>query len=72
MKILSPRQQYVAQIQTSPGLILYDLLRRQIRYIKAHTDRTRFGNATRIVDFQCRSALIFFHCSQTFGNVLAI
>ena len=24
--------------------------------IKAHTDRTRFGNATRILDFQCRLA----------------
>ena len=40
--------------------------------VKAHTDRTRFGNATRILDFQCRLALIFFHFSQTFGNVLAI
>ena len=40
--------------------------------LKAHTDRTRFGNATRILDFQCRLALVFFHFSQTFGNVLAI
>ena len=39
---------------------------------KAHTDRTRFGNATRILNFQCRLALIFFHFSQTLGNVLAI
>ena len=31
--------------------------------LKAHTDRTRFGNATRILDFQCRLALIFFHFS---------
>ena len=40
--------------------------------LKAHTDRTRFGNATQISDFQCRLALIFFHFFQTFGNVLAI
>ena len=37
--------------------------------LQAHTDRTRFGNATRILDFQCRLTLILF---QTSGNILAI
>ena len=39
---------------------------------KAHTDQTRFGNATRISDVQCRLTLILVHCSQTFGYVLEI
>ena len=39
--------------------------------LKAHKNRMRFGNATRILDFQGRSTLILFHFFQTFGNILA-
>ena len=57
-----------------PFKITITILRRVLYRspLKAHTDRTRFGNWTRISDFQCRLALIFFHFSQTFGNILAI
>ena len=40
--------------------LLVIILRRTL-YLKAHTDQTRFGNATRILDFQCRLTLILFH-----------
>jgi hypothetical protein len=35
--------------------------------VKAHTDRTRFGNATRIFSFQWHLTLIFFN---VFSNIL--
>jgi hypothetical protein len=36
--------------------------------LKAHTDRTRFGNATRIFSFQWHLTLIFFNDFQIFGT----
>jgi hypothetical protein len=36
--------------------------------LKAHTDRTRFGNATRIFSFQWHLTLIFFNVFQIFGT----
>jgi hypothetical protein len=36
--------------------------------LKALTDRTRFGNATRIFNFQWHLTLIFFYVFQIFGT----
>jgi hypothetical protein len=36
-----------------------------------HTDRTRFGNATRIVSFQWHLTLIFFNVLQILGTTLS-
>jgi hypothetical protein len=43
--------------------------------VKAHTDRTRFGNATRISSFQWHLTLIFFNIFEivaTTEGILAI
>jgi hypothetical protein len=40
--------------------------------LKVHTDRTRFGNATRIFNFQWHLTSIFFNVFQIFGTTLAI
>jgi hypothetical protein len=40
--------------------------------VKAHTDRTRFGNATRIFNFQWHLTSIFFYVFQIFGTAWAI
>jgi hypothetical protein len=39
---------------------------------KAHTDRTRFGNATRISSFQWHLTLIFFNVFEIVGTTEAI
>jgi hypothetical protein len=39
---------------------------------KVHTDRTRFGNATRIFNFQWDLTSIFFYVFQIFGTTWAI
>ena len=49
-----------AQVELDRGNIWRQAITHTDR-TQAHTDRTRFGNATRISDFQCRLALIFFH-----------
>jgi hypothetical protein len=38
--------------------------------LKAHTDRTRIGYATRIFNFQWHLTLIFFYVFQIFGTTL--
>jgi hypothetical protein len=50
--------------QTEAISILFVLSKKQ--FLKAHTDRTRFGNATRIFSFQWHLTLIFFNVFQIF------
>jgi hypothetical protein len=38
--------------------------------VKVHTDRTRFGNATRIFNFQWHITSIFFYVFQIFGTAI--
>jgi hypothetical protein len=40
--------------------------------LKVHTDRTRFGKATRIFNFQWHLTSIFFYVFQIFGTTWAI
>jgi hypothetical protein len=40
--------------------------------LKVHTDRTRFGNATRIFNFQLHLTSIFFYVFWIFGTTWAI
>jgi hypothetical protein len=40
--------------------------------IKVHIDRTRFGNATRIFNFQWHLTSIFFYVFQIFGTTYPI
>jgi hypothetical protein len=44
----------------------------KIARVMVHTDRTRFGNATRIFNFQLHLTSIFFYVFQIFGTSSAI